>query len=91
MFKGKPVSYEVISKNDKKEVPVIKSFGGAVTKIWFPDGAPNFTRETEAADPRVYDDVTVQQQWAAFLQTGTFAGGLMPEVPPKRDFCSWDF
>ncbi|KAK1760307.1 hypothetical protein QBC47DRAFT_366859 [Echria macrotheca] len=88
-FKGKPVSYQVLGKSDK-EVPIIRSFDGTASRIWFPGGAPNYTTETEAA-PEAYADPKVQEQWGYFVSTGTFAGGLMPEVPPKREFCVWDF
>ena len=89
MFKGKPVAYEV-PKGGTKPVPVIRNFDGSMTKIWMPDGAPKYTSDTEA-DPAKYEDPNVQQQWRVFMETGRFAGGLMPEVPPKREFCAWDF
>ena len=92
MFKGKPVTYQPLgSKGDDKEVPVVRNFDGSVTKIWFPNGPPNYTAETEAEDRRAYDDGKVQQQWRVFMDTGVFDGGLMPEVPPKREFCAWNF
>ncbi|KAK4187660.1 hypothetical protein QBC35DRAFT_229762 [Podospora australis] len=89
MFKGKQVSYE-IPKGGEKPVPVVRNFDGSFAKIWMPAGPPNYTTETEA-EPEKYDDPAVQQQWMAFMQTGTFAGGIMPEVPPKREYCQWDF
>ncbi|KAK4132119.1 hypothetical protein BT67DRAFT_444018 [Trichocladium antarcticum] len=89
MFKGKPVTYEM-PKGGTKPVPMIRNFDGSMTRIWMPDGAPKYTNETEA-DPAQYEDPNVQQQWRAFLETGRFADGVMPEVPPKREFCAWDF
>jgi nucleoporin NUP42 len=91
MFKGKPVSYEVIGSRHPKVEPVVRNFNGTITKICFPDGALKYTSETEAASRAEYDDPVVQRQWAAFVQTGKFEGGLMPEVPPKREYCMWDF
>jgi nucleoporin NUP42 len=91
MFKGRPVAYQPLGKDEGKEVPVIQNPDNSLAKIWFPDGAPAYTPDTEAADPSVYNDATVQHQWKAFMDTGTFAGGLMPEVPPKREFCAWNF
>jgi len=90
MFKGKPVSWQQL-KPGQREVPVLRGFDGSAAKIWFPDGAPPFTPETEAADLAAYQDPAVKQQWDAFVQTGRFAGGVMPEVPPRREFCVWDF
>ncbi|KAK4204531.1 hypothetical protein QBC40DRAFT_272513 [Triangularia verruculosa] len=90
MFKGKPVMYEVVKSQGEKPVPVIKNFDGTVMKIWNPNGAPNYTTETEA-EPEKYNDPKVQHQWAMFVETGRFEGGVMPEVPPKREFCVWNF
>lgn len=89
MFKGKPVSYEE-PRGGGKPVPVLRNFDGTTVRIWMPNGAPAYTTQTEA-DPAAYEDPAVLQQWRAFVETGRFAGGLMPEVPPKREFCAWDF
>ncbi|KAL2258453.1 hypothetical protein VTK26DRAFT_8233 [Humicola hyalothermophila] len=89
-FKGKPVSYEV-PKGGGREVPVMRNFDGSVTKIWNPDGPPKYTSYTEAEDAKVYEDEALLKQWQGFLETGVFVGGGMPEVPPKREFCLWDF
>ncbi|KAK4442619.1 hypothetical protein QBC34DRAFT_418465 [Podospora aff. communis PSN243] len=91
MFKGRPVAYQPLGKDGSKVVPVIRNPDNSVARIWFPDGPPAYTPDTEAADPSAYNDATAQQQWKAFMETGMFAGGLMPEVPPKREFCAWNF
>ncbi|KAK0611328.1 hypothetical protein B0T14DRAFT_325806 [Immersiella caudata] len=91
MFKGRPVTYQTLGKDGKKLVPVIRNPDNSVAKIWFPDGPPAYTPDTEAADPSAYNDPMVQQRWKTFMETGMFEGGLMPEVPPKREFCAWDF
>lgn len=90
MFKGKPVMYEVLKGSDKP-APFIRNFDGSIVRIWLPNGAPAYTKETEADDPSKYNDPAVQQQWSVFMQTGQFSDGLMPEVPPKREWCQWDF
>ncbi|KAK3299509.1 uncharacterized protein B0H64DRAFT_388677 [Chaetomium fimeti] len=89
MFKGKPVLYETL-KPGTRPVPVLRNFDGSMVRIWMPNGAPAYTTQTEA-EPEKYQDPTVMQQWKAFVETGRFAGGVMPEVPPKREFCAWDF
>ncbi|KAK3997813.1 nucleoporin AMO1 [Cladorrhinum sp. PSN332] len=91
MFKGKPVTYETPKGGADKPLPFIRQFDGSMVRIWMPNGAPAYTKETEADDLSVYDDPSVQQQWAGFLQSGEFADGLIPEVPPKREWCQWDF
>ncbi|KAK3348760.1 hypothetical protein B0T25DRAFT_546461 [Lasiosphaeria hispida] len=91
MFKGKPVSYVMLgASKDAKELPVVRSFDGTATRIWFPDGPPNYSAETEAED-QAYADPEVLRKWKVFVDTGRFEGGMMPEVPPKREFCAWDF
>ncbi|KAK4233630.1 hypothetical protein C8A03DRAFT_38652 [Achaetomium macrosporum] len=89
MFKGKPVTYQEL-KPGTNPVPVIRNFDGSVVRIWMPNGAPAYTAETEAERAK-YEDPNVMQQWKAFVETGKFAGGVMPEVPPRREFCTWDF
>ncbi|KAK1993415.1 hypothetical protein LX36DRAFT_643156 [Colletotrichum falcatum] len=79
-WKGQPVTYQ-------NNLPGIRAFNGAWTRIWFPDGPPNYNKDTELPD-EAYDDKS-RQQWQAFAQTGKFEG-LMPELPPKREFCLWD-
>ncbi|EFQ30341.1 uncharacterized protein GLRG_05485 [Colletotrichum graminicola M1.001] len=79
-WKGKPVTYQ-------NNLPGIRAFNGAWTRIWFPDGPPNYYKDTELPD-EAYDDKS-RQQWQAFMQTSKFEG-LMPELPPKREFCLWD-
>lgn len=89
MFKGRPVAYEVLSSGGKP-VPVIRNFDGSSTRIWMPDGPPNYTPDTEA-EPAKYEDAEVQRMYEVFMQAGKFAGDVMPEVSPKREFCRWDF
>ncbi|OLN90033.1 Nucleoporin AMO1 [Colletotrichum chlorophyti] len=80
MWKGKPVTYQ-------NGTPGVREFNGPWKRIWFPDGPPNYNKDTELPD-EAYDDRS-KQQWQAFTQTGRFDGG-MPELPPKREFCLWD-
>ncbi|KAG7417119.1 Nucleoporin AMO1 [Fusarium oxysporum f. sp. rapae] len=82
MFRGKSVIY-------KDGKPGIREFDGTWRRIWFPDGPPAFSADTELP-PEMYDDKS-KAQWMAFAQTGTFEGGLMPELPPPRECTLWDF
>ncbi|KAH6637136.1 hypothetical protein F5144DRAFT_592093 [Chaetomium tenue] len=77
MFKGKPVLYEEL-KPGTRPVPVLRNFDGSMVRIWMPNGAPAYTTQTEA-EPEKYQDPVVMQQWRAFVETGKFAGGVMPE------------
>lgn len=80
-WKGKPVTY-------KDSVPGIQEFDGTWRRIWFPDGPPPYYKDTEL--PAEEYDEKSKAQWKAFEQTGRFEGG-MPDLPPMREVCVWDF
>jgi nucleoporin NUP42 len=88
-FKGRPVTYET-PRNGGKPVPVLRNFDGSAVRIWMPNGPPPYTADSEA-EPAQYEDEAVKEQWRYFVETGRFKDGVMPEVPPKREFCLWDF
>ncbi|KAG5947963.1 hypothetical protein E4U53_006356 [Claviceps sorghi] len=81
-FKGKPVTY-------KGDLPGVRAFDGTWTRIWFPAGPPGYYKDTELP-PDQYDERSIAQ-WTAFHQTGQFAEGVMPELPPPRECTIWDF
>ncbi|KAH6654718.1 hypothetical protein BKA67DRAFT_287975 [Truncatella angustata] len=80
-FKNMPVSY----KNDK---PGVQTRSGW-TKIWFPNGPPTYYSLTEPEDKSAYTDA-VHKVYEESSRTGRFPD-LMPEVPPMREDCVWDF
>ncbi|TAQ85841.1 hypothetical protein B7494_g5844 [Chlorociboria aeruginascens] len=82
MFKGMPVRY-------KDDVPGILSRDGSWEKIWFPEGPPPPNDEV-SMDDSVYDDET-KAVYMNSKQTGSFQGGIMPMLPPKREWCRFDF
>lgn len=90
-FKGKGVSYENprAGSADSAAFPATRNFDGTVTRIWNPNGPPAYYKDTEAA-PEAYDAAT-RSAWAPFIQTGRFQNATIPEVPPLREWCTWDF
>ncbi|KAF4126178.1 nucleoporin NUP42 [Geosmithia morbida] len=82
MFRGKPVTYH-------EGKPGIKNLNGTFQRIWFPDGPPSFNKDTALA-PDAYDGPS-KAQWASFAETGQFAEGVMPELPPPRECTLWNF
>lgn len=89
-WKGKPIAYKEI---DEKPTRGIHNFDNTFTKIWFPDGPPPYYKDTEP--DRQYTDAE-KAAWQNFVSTGRFqlaaaGGGGMPEAPPMREFCTWDF
>ncbi|RFU23786.1 hypothetical protein B7463_g12552, partial [Scytalidium lignicola] len=82
IFKGKPVQYRdgiagILHRDDRWE------------KIWFSDGPPPYNKDTELDDD-AYDENT-KAAYLHVLKKGTFRGGVMPLLPPKAEWCSWDF
>ncbi|KAI9743244.1 MAG: hypothetical protein M1818_003090 [Claussenomyces sp. TS43310] len=82
MFKGQPVMY-------KDGEPGMRNRDGSWEKIWFPDGPPPHDKYTEAED-ELYDDA-IKSAYMHVRQTGSFPDGIMPLVPPRREWCLWDF
>lgn len=82
-WKGKSVSYI-------DEEPCIKTANGSSwERIWFADGAPVFLK-TEEPPLETYDEGT-KEVYRLLRETGTLKDGVLPELPPRREWCSWDF
>ena len=81
-WKGSPVRYF-------DDEPCYKSNEGDWQRIWFPDGPPVFTKTVDLPD-EAYDEAT-KAEYRHLRQTGTFTDGIMPALPPKREWCNWNF
>lgn len=81
-WNGKPVRYF-------DEEPCYKGVDGSWQKIWFPDGPPIFTRTADLPN-EVYDQAT-KEKYQQVKEYGTFMDGMMPDLPPKREWCTWNF
>lgn len=81
-WNGTPVRYF-------DDEPCYKSNDGNWQRIWFPDGPPTFTKTVDLPD-EAYDEAT-KENYRHLKQTGTFKDGIMPALPPKREWCSWNF
>ncbi|KAI1407989.1 hypothetical protein F5Y13DRAFT_115825 [Hypoxylon sp. FL1857] len=99
-FNGQPVFYKW-KVNDKYQdsmpqdatpreppVPGVRNADGSWRKIFFPDGPPGYNKDTEP-DPSLYN-ATIKAAYANMTATGRFEGD-MPEVPPMREDCVWNF
>ncbi|KAL2105433.1 hypothetical protein VUR80DRAFT_8383 [Thermomyces stellatus] len=75
-WKGRPVSY-------KEDVPGYVGPSGKWSRIWFPNGPPGYYAETEEKG----SEEEARRVWDGF--DGRF--DVMPEVPPLRVHCRWDF
>lgn len=84
MFKGKQVQY--IYKDGS---PAVRNRDGGYEKIWFPNGPPPYNKDTELPEAVCDDDIQKSYEFAR--ATGTFKDGIIPLIPPKREWCLWDF
>ena len=82
MFKGKRVVYHGDDAGFQNAL-------GKWERIWCPKGFPVSHADTEM-DGSLYDEAT-EAAYMHLRQTGSFAGGVMPMLPPKREWCSYDF
>lgn len=81
-WNGTPVRYF-------DDEPCYKGNDGNWRRIWFPDGPPAFTKTVDLPD-EAYDEAT-KENYRHLKQTGNFKDGIMPALPPKREWCSWNF
>ncbi|EON98481.1 putative ccch zinc finger domain-containing protein [Phaeoacremonium minimum UCRPA7] len=87
-WKGKPVGYKQI---EGRPQPGVQNFDGSFTRIWFPDGPPTYYKDTEPLSANMHYTVREQGAWKKFMETGRLELGNMPEMPPLREHCTWDF
>ena len=82
MWKGQPVTYV-------DNEPCYRRLDRAWEKIWFPDGAPVWNKPADLPDD-AYDEAT-KASYLYMREHGAFKDGVMPDLPPKREWCRWDF
>jgi nucleoporin NUP42 len=82
IFKGMRVAY-------KGDEAGFNTRDGNWQKIWFPQGAPTPYKDTEMDDAK-YDD-SIKTAYKNLQQSSSFQGGVMPMIPPRREWCTFDF
>ncbi|KAI7542377.1 hypothetical protein KC316_g15305 [Hortaea werneckii] len=87
-WKGRPVLY------DEQNHPTIQNpQTGKSERIWHPDGPPQNPNPYAEAPPEKYTGelaAVLKEVYDYVNETGTFKDGLMPEIPPKREWIRWD-
>lgn len=101
IWKNKRVVYSDKDPQHKRpcyEVPdprFASTGGNRLERIWFPAGPPPGPAFTAEALPHVYEDATIGPQlreaYEHVSKTGLFKDGLIPEIPPKKEWISFDF
>ena len=79
---GKPVTYI-------DDEPCFQGEAGNWQKIWNPDGPPVFTKTMDLRES-IYDEATMQK-YKFMNEHGFFKDGTMPELAPRREWCTWNF
>ncbi|OTA37373.1 hypothetical protein BTJ68_03067 [Hortaea werneckii EXF-2000] len=87
-WKGQPVLY------DEQNQPTIQNpQTGKAERIWHPNGPPQNPNPYAEAPPEKYMGelgAVLKEVYDYVNETGTFKDGLMPEIPPKREWMRWD-
>lgn len=86
---GKITSWKGMSVRYLDDEPCYKGNDGTWQRVWFPDGPPVFTKTIDLPD-EAYDEAT-KADYRHLRETGNFKDGIMPALPPKRDWCTWNF
>ena len=81
-WNGKPVTYD-------DSIPYVKAQDGQLEKIHFPNGPPSLNKSPELPD-ELYDEGT-KENYRFMMEHSNFKDGVMPILPPKREWCKWDF
>ena len=105
-FRGKRVQY-IREQDDKKpaedlrDLPYMevgKAGGKGLERVWFPQGPVGqeimlLSQPGQIGDLQGDEDGYTEEvlgMWRAVFETGRFDKGV-PLVPPRREWCAWDF
>lgn len=70
--------------------PCFQENNGAWQRIWFPEGPPVWIKPESLSTDMPYDEDT-EQRYKFAKQNVRFRDGILPLLPPKREWISWDF
>lgn len=82
MFNGKKVTY-------RNGEPGTQNPDGSWQRIWNPKGPLTVNAQTEM-DESFYNE-SVEDAYKHLRRNGTFPGAIMPMIPPKKEWCRFDF
>ena len=89
----KDSSGKLVSWGDKQVAyvgsePCLRRSDGSLEKIWFPD-PPKWNKDQDLPDHEY--DREIESEYKYMEDRGIFKDGLMPDLPPRREWCSWNF
>ena len=85
-WKGQPVKY--IDNNPCYLHPQDRQ---TYVRIFFPDGPPDQASLRDATGKSEEYTPEVTEQYEFFVKNGYFKDGIIPSVPPKTEWVSFDF
>jgi hypothetical protein len=89
-WKGCPVEYE---KHEADFVPYYQNpQTGKKERIWLPNGPPERTNPYAQAEPEIYQSKVgelLKKVYDYVRERGEFED-MVPEIPPQREWISWD-
>ena len=68
--------------------PCFRRSDGNWEKVWFPE-APKL--DMNEVIPNAMYTEALEERYKYMLQHGAFPDGLIPDMPPKKEWCLWDF
>ncbi|KAL1303227.1 hypothetical protein AAFC00_006643 [Neodothiora populina] len=86
-WKNAPVQY--MGDAGQPSAPYYRKADGSWERIWLPDGPPPPNPDLQDPRPEVYDAI-LEAAYAFVRETGTFKDGVMPEIPPMREWIRYD-
>lgn len=85
------VYYEILGNNPRDPTQKKK------VRIWFPTGPPQMKDFSDAEAPEGTYEGQLGETLKSLYEfvkadgTGLFKDGVMPEIPPKREWVGWEF
>ena len=80
-WRGNRISYV-------EDKPCFKRADGNWERVWFPE-APKLDLNEDI--PYTMYTEALEEKYRHMQQHGSFPGGLIPEMPPKKEWCHWNF
>ncbi|KAJ5111218.1 hypothetical protein N7532_001753 [Penicillium argentinense] len=91
MWKGRPVQQVQVADGNLRPVYLHPQDNKTLVRVMFPDGPPDAASLRDAeGKPEEYTP-EIEEAYKFFIENGYFKDGVLPSVPPKREWVSFDF
>lgn len=81
------------NEEDKEgSLPCFKREDGKLERIWFPNGPPSTVKAEELPSEAEYaKNKKTEARYKYTKEHGKFKNGKIPILPPKLEWCDWNF